>query len=140
MLPSAITSSGSFDLRQVARARLDAPYCTAVSAMAPHLTLAELDFIQAQESLGKCPIDVHRALVDRRPRQGLAAPTLSRFRKALRGVTYKRSRKETRGRKQKLSRQHVLKMDSVRIRVIKNAEGQRGGAIAGFFLGALGAV
>ena len=119
MLPSAIPSFCSFDLHQVARARLDAPHCTAVSAMAPHLTLAELDFIQAQETLGKCPIDVHRAL------QGLAAPTMSRFRKALRGVTYKRSRKETRGRKQKLSRQHVLKMDSVRKRLIKKADGQR---------------
>ena len=93
--------------------------------MAPHLTLTELDFIQAQEAQGKCPIDVHCALTSLRARKGLAAPTLSRFRKALRGVTYKRSRKETRGRKQKLTHQHVLKMDSVRKRLIKKAEGER---------------
>ena len=93
--------------------------------MAPHLTPIELDFIQTQEALGKSPIGVHRALASRRARQGITAPTLSRFRKALRGVTYKRSRKETRGRKQKVSRQHVLKMDSMRKRLIKKAEGQR---------------
>ena len=75
--------------------------------------------------MGKSPMEVHRALASRRARQGITAPTLSRFRKALRGLTYKRSRKETRGRKQKVTRQHVLKMDNMRKRLIKKAEGQR---------------
>ena len=34
--------------------------------MRPHLTPIELDFIQTQEALGKCPIGVHRALASRR--------------------------------------------------------------------------
>ena len=40
-------------------------------------------------------------------------------------MTYKRSRKEARGRKQKLSRYHVLKMNTMRKRLIKKAQGQR---------------
>ena len=93
--------------------------------MVPHLTPAELDFIHAQAASGKQPIDVHRALASRRARRGVSAPTLSRFRKALRGLTYKRSRKETRGRKPKLTRQNVLKMNTTRKALIKKAEGQR---------------
>ena len=71
------------------------------------------------------PIQLHRALARRRARQGLAAPTLPRFRLALRGISYKRSRKETRGRKAKVSRAAVLKMNAVRKRPIKKAQGQR---------------
>ena len=93
--------------------------------MAPHLTPAELDFIHGQEAVGMSPIQLHRALARRRARQGLAAPTLPRFRLALRGISYKRSRKETRGRKAKVSRAAVLKMNAVRKRLIKKAKGQR---------------
>ena len=57
--------------------------------------------------------------------QGLEAPTLKRFRGALRGTTYRRSRKETRGRKRKLSRKAVLKMNVVRKRLIKKVDQQR---------------
>ena len=66
-----------------------------LSCMAPHLTPAEFDFIQQQEALGKSPIELHDALTRRRARQGLATPTLPRFRLALRGLVYKRARKET---------------------------------------------
>ena len=55
--------------------------CQLACHMAPHLTPAELDFIHAQAASGKQPIDVHRALANRRARRGVSAPTLSRFRK-----------------------------------------------------------
>ena len=93
--------------------------------MAPHLTPAEFDFIRQQEALGKGPVELHKALTRRRARQGLATPTLPRFRLALRGVSYKRSRKETRGRKANISRSSVLKLNSVRKKLIKKAQGQR---------------
>ena len=96
-----------------------------LSCMAPHLTPAEFDFIKQQEALGKSPIELHKALTRRRARQGLATPTLPRFRLALRGLSYRRARKETRGRKMKVSRSAVLKMNLVRKRLIKKAQGQR---------------
>ena len=99
--------------------------CPTFCQMAPHLTPAELDFIHEQEALGKSPIELHRLLTRRRARQGLAAPILARFRLALRGVSYKRSRKETRGRKPKISKAAVFKMNAVRKKLIKKAQGQR---------------
>ena len=93
--------------------------------MAPHLTPAELDFIHAQDAMGKSPAQLHRALASRRARREIVAPTLRRLRDALRGTTYKRSRKETRGRKRKLSRRNVLKMNHARKRLIKKAQGER---------------
>ena len=103
------------------------PQCSAFvpSTMAPHLTARELDFIMAQDALGKRPIEVHRSLTSMRARRGVAAPTLPRFRQALRGITYKRSRKETRGRKRKFTRKAILMMNTTRKRLIKQADGQR---------------
>ena len=56
---------------------------------------------------------------------GMLAPTLKRLRGALRGATYRRSRKETRGRKRKLSHKAVLKLNTIRKRLIKKADKQR---------------
>ena len=93
--------------------------------MAPHLTLAELDFVHGQEKNGKTTIEIHTLLTRKRDRQGISTPCLPRFRRALRGLTYKRARKETRGRKAKLNRRLVLKMNSKRKLLIKQAKGQR---------------
>ena len=92
--------------------------------MAPHLTPAEFDFTHQEKDTGRSLIQLHRALSRRRARQGVTTPTLPRFRLALRGVSYKRSHKETRGRKAKISRSSVLKMNTVRKRLIKKAQGQ----------------
>ena len=70
-------------------------------------------------------MDIHRALVSKRARRGVVAPTLRRFRDTLRGLTYKRSRRETRGRRPKLTRQNIMKMNSKRKQLIKKAQGQR---------------
>ena len=80
--------------------------------MAPHLTPAELDVITMSEAKGMTPIAIHEALVRKRTRCGLAAPTLRRFRDTLRGLTFQRARKETRGHPLKLTRQNVLTMNA----------------------------
>ena len=82
--------------------------------MAPHLTLAELDFLQVKQKAGKTPIQIHSLLVSLRKRKRIEAPHLTKVRKALKGITYKRSAAETRGRNQVLSRRMVLKMNVVR--------------------------
>ena len=87
--------------------------------MAPHLTLAELDFLQEKQKAGKTPIEIHSLLVSLRQRKRIEAPHLTKVRKALKGNTYKRSAAETRGRKQVLSRRMVLKMNAVRKTLLK---------------------
>ena len=87
--------------------------------MAPHLTLAELDFLQEKQKTGKTPIEIHSLLVSLRQRKRIEAPHLTKVRKALKGNTYKRSAAETRGRKQVLSRRMVLKMNAVRKTLLK---------------------
>ena len=87
--------------------------------MAPHLTFAELDFLQEKQRAGKTPIQIHSLLVSQRKRKGIEAPHLTKLRKALKGKTYKRSATETRGRKQLLSRRMVLKMNAVRKTILK---------------------
>ena len=94
-------------------------------AMAPHLTPVELDLAFQMQRKGKHGVKMHQALVRKRARSGTVAPTLHRFRKALRGITYRRSHKETRGRKRKLTRKNVLKMNSTRKRLIKQAQNNR---------------
>ena len=87
--------------------------------MAPHLTFAELDFLQQKEKAGKTPIQIHSLLVSLRKRKRIEAPHLAKVRKALKGNTYKRSAAETGGRKQLLSRRMVLKMNGVRKTILK---------------------
>lgn len=90
-----------------------------IATMAPHLTLAELDFLQEKQKAGKTPIQIHSLLVSLRKRKRIEAPHLTKVRKALKGNTYKRSAAETRGRKQVLSRRMVLKMNVVRKTILK---------------------
>ena len=91
------------------------------SAMAPHLSPAELDFMLAKERLGKSPIDIHGLLKARRDRKGIVTPNLTAIRKALKGATHKRAHKETRGRKPKYTKKMVLKANKVRKELIKKA-------------------
>ena len=93
--------------------------------MAPHLTPAELDFIQEKERLGKDVLDIYAVLKSRRQKKGIAAPHITNFRKLLKGKTYKRNRTETRGRKTKFTKRMVYKMNAVRKSLIKKAENER---------------
>ena len=93
--------------------------------MAPHLTPAELDFIQEKERLGKDALDIYAVLKSRRQKKGIAAPHITNFRKLLKGKTYKRNRTETRGRKTKFTKRMVYKMNAVRKSLIKKAENER---------------
>jgi Mg-chelatase subunit ChlI len=92
--------------------------------MAPHLTPAELDFIQEKHNAGKTPIQIHSMLVSLRKRKKMLAPHLTKVRMALKGNTYKRSVVETRGRKLALSRHTVLKMNRARKTLLKKRKGQ----------------
>ena len=93
--------------------------------MAPHLTPAELDFIQEKERDGKEVLDIYVALKGRREKKGIAVPHITNFRKLLKGKTYKRSQKETRGRKKKFTKRMVYKMNAVRKSLIKKAANER---------------
>lgn len=93
--------------------------------MAPHLTPAELDFIQEKERNDRGVLDIYVALKSRRDKKGIAAPHITNFRKFLKGKTYKRNQKETRGRKKKFTERMVHKMNTVRKILIKKAENER---------------
>ena len=95
--------------------------------MAPHLTPAELDFIQEKERLGKEVLDIYAVLKSRRQKKGIADPHITNFRKLLKGKTYKRNRTETRGRKTKFTKRMVYKMNAVRKSLIKKAENEHQG-------------
>ena len=49
-----------------------------VATMAPHLTLAELDFLQEKQKTGKTPIEIHSLLVSLRQRKGIEATLLKK--------------------------------------------------------------
>ena len=72
-------------------------------AIAPHLTPAELDFIQEKEGLGKDVSDIYAVFNSRREKTGIATPHITNFRKLLKGKTYKQNQTETRGRKTKFT-------------------------------------
>ena len=93
--------------------------------MAPHLSCSELDFIQKLDQEGKTPIAIHAALTAKRARAGIAAPHLTKLRKAIKGKTYKRGCKETRGRKQKYSKKWVLALNKTRKELLKQANNNR---------------
>ena len=65
--------------------------CSLVGAMAPHLKLEELDYMQSLEQRGKTPMEIHNLVSLKRDRQGVSTPCLKRIRHALRGLTYKRA-------------------------------------------------
>ena len=85
--------------------------------MAPHLTSAELDWLQRQKS--KAPLELHALLEARRAKKGMAAPDITNLRKALKGLTYRRGGPETRGRKKSLTKANVRTMNKVRKQMLK---------------------
>ena len=93
--------------------------------MAPHLTLAEKDFLRGLLGQGHAPVTIYQRFVAKRARQGVPAPTLGNLRRALKGVTYKQGMSETRGRKKVLTRAKVRAMNKARKELIATAKGQR---------------
>ena len=119
LLHSRIRSRSSFGLSLGYRS--GAP----LSAMAPHLTGQELDFIHSRSALGKTPTEVHGLLAKQRARKGLATPDLTNLRKVIKGKTYKRGHTETRGRKLKLTKKWVDTLNAARKRLIKKTNNHR---------------
>jgi hypothetical protein len=93
--------------------------------MAPHLTLAELDFINEKKQDGLTPVQIHARLAAQRTKKKIATPHLTNARKAPKGKVCKRGRVETRGRRPKFTRAMVLRMDVARKKPIKKADNQR---------------
>ena len=79
--------------------------------MAPHLTLAELDFINEKKQDGLTPVQIHARSAAQRTKKKIATPHLTNVRKAPKGKVCKRGRVETRGRRPKFTRAMVLRMD-----------------------------
>jgi len=79
--------------------------------MAPHLTLAELDFINEKKQDGLTPVQIHARPAAQRTKKKIATPHLTNARKAPKGKVCKRGRVETRGRRPKFTRAMVLRMD-----------------------------
>ena len=65
--------------------------------MAPHLTAAELDYMQNLHEKGKTPMEVHALLAAHREKKKQKAPHLTKVRKALKGQTYWGGRNHCRG-------------------------------------------
>ena len=92
---------------------------------APHLTLAELAFINEKKQDGLTPVQTHARLAAQRTNKKIATPHSANVRKASKGKVYKRGRIETRGRRPKFTRAMVLRMDVARKKLIKQAGNQR---------------
>ena len=92
--------------------------------MAPHLTKKEIDTLRVKSGEGKTPIEIHTWLEKARRRQGIESPNLTNVRKLLNGKTYKGNVREARGRKRILTRKHVLKLNTVRKRLLKKTDGE----------------
>ena len=93
--------------------------------MAPHLNAKEIDFIHDRAKKGDTPLTIHAKLSKLRARKNVASPDITNVRKALKGQTYRRSKIEARGRKRVLKKKHVLKVNSTRNKLIKEAQGER---------------
>ena len=99
--------------------------CRLTRGRAPHLTLAELDFIDEKKQYGSTPVQTHARLAAQQSRKKIATPHLAHVRKAPKGKVYKRGRTEARGRRPKFTRAMVLRMDVAREKLIKQAGNQR---------------
>ena len=86
--------------------------------MAPHLSPAELDWMQKLDRSGKTPVQIHASLTARRSRRHVASPNLTNIRKAIKGLTYKRGPKETRGRKPTYSKKWVKALNTARKKLL----------------------
>lgn len=95
------------------------------SAMAPHLSAKEQDFLRGLIGKGLPPVEIHERLAAKRAKKDMAAPSLPNLRRALKGFTYKKGIKETRGRKKKLTPAKVRAMDTARKSLITKAKGEQ---------------
>ena len=73
----------------------------------------------------KTPIQIHKWLVRTRKQKGIRAQDLTNVRKVLKGNTYKRGAVETRGPKRVLSKKQILKLNSVRKKLLKKADSEK---------------
>ncbi len=109
----------------VIQALFSAAIACSNATMAPHLTLAELDFIHEKERAGNTPVETHALLTTQRARHGADTPHLTNIRKALKGLRHKRSRTATRGRNAKYTRTIALKMEKTANGQYKTADSER---------------
>ena len=109
----------------VIQALLSAAIACSNATMAPHLTLAELDFIHEKERVGNTPVETHALLTTQRARHGADTPHLTNIRKALKGLRHKRSHTATRGRNAKYTRTIALKMEKTAKGQYKTADSER---------------
>ena len=92
------------------------------SAMAPHLSPVELDFIMASLGRRQSAKEIHEAIKSRREAVGTEAPQIWAIRRACRGTTHRRGRSETRGPKNKLDKAQVRRLNDSRVRLLKTAK------------------
>ena len=93
--------------------------------MAPHLTVAGLDFIHEKKQVGLTPVQIHTRLAAQRAKKKIQTPHLTNVRKAPKGKACKRRRVETRGRQPTFTRVMVLRMDVTSKKPTKKADNQR---------------
>ena len=89
------------------------------------MTEKELDYIRDRANKGDTPVQIHEKLSKCRARKNIVCPDLTNIRKSLKGQTHRRGKVETRGRKRVLTKKQVLKVNSTRKKLIKEAKGER---------------
>lgn len=93
--------------------------------MAPHLTKSELDTITKLAAEGKTVAEIHRGIGAKRAKRGVPIPVVKVIRRAVAGSTFNRGGVETRGRKRSLSTTNVRRVNATRMRLYKDAKGER---------------
>ena len=93
--------------------------------MAPHLMKAELDKVLQLAGDGKTPSEVHRFIAPRRAKKQIRPPVIEVIRRVVAGSSFRRGAKETRGRKRKWSTANARRANATRIRLYKDAKGER---------------
>ena len=78
-------------LSTLLRLSLSSFLLSGISSMAPHLTAAEMDYMQNLHEKGKTPVEVHALLAARRAKKKQKAPHLTKVRKALKGAVLQTS-------------------------------------------------
>ena len=91
--------------------------------MAPHLTPAELDYVDSLRG-SHTPMQIHALLGRQRMQSNIKPLCLTAVRKVLRAVTHRRGAVETRGRKRRVSSRGIEALDKARQRLQQRAGGE----------------
>ena len=93
--------------------------------MAPHLTKSELDTITKLAAEGKTVAEIHCRIGAQRAKRGVPAPVVKVIRRVVAGSTFNRGGVETHGRKRSVSRTNVRRVNATRMRLYKDARGEK---------------